>query len=248
MALNISIPTTFIPHLPHKEIGEPIALKSKALSSDTEEELVVDVATELSIPPKDIYKHLQVELGKTVEEGSVLAQKKSLLHTAHAVASRRGEVRRIDHISGTITLVTSASKAEDAFEISGTYKGTDKGLITISVPHGVAAPVSIAVPTSFSGLCAYCDDPTDIDESKCEGRIVIAPSFSSIELSKVCAFSPIAIITNKLVYYTNDIPQLQISDETLFKKIMEKQYERGLYIGSSRECYLFTNDKQSHET
>ncbi|MCR4326767.1 MAG: hypothetical protein NUV52_03870 [Candidatus Roizmanbacteria bacterium] len=242
MSLNISIPTTYIPHLPHKDIGEPIVLKSKALASDTEEELVIDVASELSIAPKDIYKHLQVELGKTVEEGSVLAQKKSLLHTAHALASHRGEVRRIDHISGTITLVTSASQ-EHAFEISGVYKGTDKGMITISVPHGVAAPVSIAVPTSFSGLCAYCDDPTDIDESKCEGRIVIAPSLSSIELSKVCAFEPIAIITNKLVYYTNDIPQLQISDETLFKKIMENQYERGLYIGSSRECYLFSNDQ-----
>ncbi|PJE64007.1 hypothetical protein COU89_00210 [Candidatus Roizmanbacteria bacterium CG10_big_fil_rev_8_21_14_0_10_45_7] len=165
------------------------------------------------------------------------------MRTAYSRASHSGEVRRIDHISGTITLATSGLQAEHAFEISGVYKGTDKGMITISVPHGVAAPVSIAVPTSFSGSCAYCDDPTDIDESKCEGRIVIAPSFSSIELSKVCAFDPIAIITNKLVYYTNDIPQLQISDETVFKKIMEKQYERGLYIGSSRECYLFSNDQ-----
>ena len=237
MAMVISIPLTFLPTPPHKDIGERVTFKSKRLSNDTQE-IGVDIAQELAIAPKDIYKYLTVELGKMVDEGAVLAQKKGFMQTQVARAPKAGEVRRIDHTTGMLTLAVTDNQSHE-FEISVIYKGTENGEVRVSVKQGIVAPLSIAISRSFSGTCSYCDEPSDIDEQSCEGRIVIAPSLSSIDLSKVCAFSPIAIITDRLVYYTSDIPQLQVKDAEVFRSIMRERFQKGLYIASARHCYLF---------
>ena len=104
MTFTIKIPVNILPKSIKLKEGEKIDWSKKNLKEKSEQEVIVEVADELGIEPKDIFKHIKVELSQNVAEGDLLAEKKGMLSTSRINSPTRGEIRKIDHLEGTVTL------------------------------------------------------------------------------------------------------------------------------------------------
>lgn len=240
MPFTIKIPEQVL-QLPKKiKPGEELDWGEKNIKEKTEEEIVINVAEELAIAPHDIFKYLKVSLGEKVKAGELLAQKKTLFSSNSIVAPVAAEVRALDHIQGSITLVAE-SVVEVPFVFTGHFVKKDGDNYVFSVAEGVEYELNFSVAQTIGGKCVYIDKQEQIGSENCEGNIVVLELDSGIAAAKVAAMNPQAIVTYKSSYYNSEVVQFYLKHKSDWRELLKKKLPLMLYLQNSKNIFFYKN-------
>ena len=242
MGVLIHIPKDNLQLTGEEKVNHHLSLQSKQLSATQETVIEIPVAHDLNIPAKDIYKYITVDLGSEVTEGEVLAKKSGFLRKATVTAPQSGEVRRIDHSEGVVAIATKAA-APHTFTLQGIWKGIEDTNAVIELKEGMGVAVSHPLPHSISGKAAYCETEAMIDDDIVTNAVVTTPLSTSVAISRLCAFDPIALVTQKVVYYSQTVPQLMLKNKEDLEHVLKKAYPHFLYIAESHTAYWYKGEE-----
>ena len=238
MAFTFTIPESVLPKGTKFKEGEVVDWGKKSLKEQTETEAIIDLAVELAIEPKAIFKHLKVNLGEMVKKGQLLAQKKGLLGGKELKAPQNAEVRGINHEEGTLTLAISQI-TNVPFAIKATCVKKDKGHWYFKVSDGVEIPVQNSLDTNFGGYCSYIHSPSQISLETCETRIVITQDLDIMDQAKIAALGPIAIVSYEASYRDLSLPLLLLANKADWKNLFAKKWQLCLYLSANKFIYFF---------
>ncbi|MCR4329396.1 MAG: hypothetical protein NUV65_02520 [Candidatus Roizmanbacteria bacterium] len=242
MSFTIRVPQTHIPESSSYKKGDKIKIQD-SYATQSKDSVTVDVAQELSIPAKDIFKYLTVTLGDMLEEGTVIAQKKGLFHTTRLQSPLKAEVRSIDHTQGTVTLMRSLMQ-KDAFLLEGVFEGKEHGEILLKVKDGLVSGVDFAVNRTFAGPVSYVHDDPSVGLEMCKDRIVVTETDSSIEIAKIVSMDPVALVTGTVVYYSSAVPLVKLHSDAL-KEAMRHTFPKCIYFANDKVLYWYATEDES---
>lgn len=238
MSKTVRIPERIVPLEKKLKEGTSVVWGEQPIYEQNQSLVVVEVAQELKIPSRDIFKYIHVSLGQVVEKDAVIAERKSLLQTMQIIAPAHGEVRAIDHDAGTVTLMTSET-SHTHFAFSGTFQKSEKQELVFTVPEGA----EYEVLTSINGTCgaktAYIATPEEITLAGCDGKIVVTSLTDTMALSKIMALGPVALVTGKALYTGLDIISLVLKHNADWNEVQKKRWPYALYIEGSKSIYFY---------
>ncbi len=238
MAFTFSIPESVLPKGTKFKEGEVVDWGKKNLKEQTETEVIIDLAMELAIEPKAIFKHLKVNLGEMVKEGQLLAQKKGVLGHKDLKAPHSAEVRGINHEDGTLTLAISQI-TDVPFAIKATFVKKDKDRWLFKVSDGIEVPVQNSLETNFGGYCSYIHSASQISLESCEQKAVVTQDLDIMDQAKITALSPIAIISYEASYHDLSLPLLLLANKADWKNLFSKKWQLCLYLSTNKFIYFF---------
>ncbi len=240
MPFTIRIPTALL-QLPSKiKPGEELNWSKKNIKEKSEEEIVINVAEELSIPANSIFKYLKVSLGERVAKGGIIAEKKGLFSSSSIVAPATAEVRALDHLQGSITLVAEGL-VEVPFAFRGHFVKKVDSEYVFSVAEGAEYELNFSTAQTVGGKCVYIDDEKDIASENCENNIVVLHLDSAIAAAKTSAMNPQAIVTYKSSYYNSEVVQLYLKHKSDWTELLKNKFPMCLYLSNSKNIFFYKN-------
>ncbi len=239
MSFTIRIPEQRV-NLPKKvKEGDVIDWSDEKVKERVEQEIVISLTTELSIEPRDIFKYIRVSLGDQLKQGQLLAEKKTFF-TRHAlIAPSSGEVRAINHTAGTLTYVIE-ELTDVPFIFKGKYVKTHEKELYFSVDSGVEVELNYGLDKTFGAHVSYVRTPEEITLEKVENTVVITSLSTTMNMSKIMALGPIAIISYHATYYPGDNLQLVVKNKADWSELLKKELPMCLYLEGSKKLYLYS--------
>lgn len=238
MSMVVKIPERIVPLEKKLKEGTTVMWGEQPIYEKNEAELVVEVANELKISPRDIFKHLRVSLGETVEKDTVIAERKTMLSKISLVAPQHGEVRAIDHDAGTVTLIIrEASQAHFTFQ--GTYTKSDKQELIFSVPEGTEYEVLTSITKTFGAKTAYIHAADEITLEHCDGKVIVTSLHDTMAISKIAALGPVAVVTGNPQYSGVDSVVIVIKHKSDWQDLIKHKWSHSLYIEGSKSVYFY---------
>lgn len=240
MSFSIKIEAALLPKSLKFKENELVDWGKKSLKEKSEVELTISLAEELRIAPKDIFKHLKVQLGQRVEPKQVLAEKKSFMKKASLKSPEDAEIRGIDHLEGTLTLAVE-KVVEVPFAFKAIFEKKDKDNYLFRVKDGVEIAVANPLETNFGGYTSYLDDPQDISLEHCENKVIFNKSDDIMDQAKINALDPIAVVGYKADYRGIGIPLLLVEKKEDWASVFAKKWELCLYLQNRKTVYLYNS-------
>src|SRR3989344_7551399 len=87
--------------------GQFVDFNSPFLENKITSDITIPVSDKLHIPSDKIFNYLKKFVGDPIEEGEVIAEKKSLINNYTVVSSSKGVIKEINHQTGEITVSTT---------------------------------------------------------------------------------------------------------------------------------------------
>lgn len=221
--------------------GEKIDWSKKNLKEKSETDLVIYISDELKIAPKDIFKHLKVSLGDTVKKDDILATKKGFMSTTTFKTPVEAEIRKIDHQEGTITLAVS-DVIDVPFIFKAVFVKKEKTEFIFKVKSGVEIALVNSLPQSFGGTNEYINKNWEVDLEKCENKVVVTKNIGAIDMAKLSALGPAAIVSYELSYANLSTPLLLLTNKTDWANLFEKKWQYCLYLANQKTVYFYNYD------
>ena len=241
MSFNIRISEEVLDkNLKFKE-NEKVDWSGKNLKEKSKSELVVDIAQELKIIPKDIFKYLKVSLGEEVKQDDVLAEKKSFMASQTFKSPVKAEVRGINHEAGTITLAVE-DVVDVPFSMVAKFEKKDKQDLVFKVKSGVEIVLVNSVDQSFGGKCEYIEKSEQIDLEKCENKVIVTKNIEGMDMAKLNALGPVAFVSFEMNYNAAPTPCLMLENKAEWKNLFEKKYQYCLYLSGKKTVYFYNYD------
>lgn len=234
----IRIPERIVPLEKKLKEGTNVVWGEQPIYEKNESEVNIEVAAELKIPPKAIFKYLHVSLGEVLEKGAIIAERKSMLSKVSLVAPERGEVRAIDHDAGTVTLIVRES-GEAHFTFEGTFTKSDKQDLVFSVPEGTEYEVLGSLSKTFGAKTSYIHNAEEITLDRCEDKVIVTSLQDTMAVSKMAALGPVAIVTTSAVYIGSDIVLLVIKHKGDWQDLLKHKWTHALYVEASKSVYFY---------
>ena len=122
------------------EIGDKISLKTCLVEADLRSgEEIIPLASLLHISPSRIPQYLKKAIGEEVQNGDLLAEKRSLFISSAVKSPLKGKIKEIDLKMGTLTLVytdlsgITEKRRRISSPVAGKISAIDKNGIDIEV-------------------------------------------------------------------------------------------------------------------
>lgn len=238
MAFTIKIPANLLPKTIKFKEDEKVDWSKKNLKETFETELNINVIEELGIAAKDIFKHIKVSIGDKLEQGDLMAEKSSFFSKNKISAPEKAEVRSINHVEGSITLVT-AKAVDIPFILDAQYLKKNKQDYLFSVNNGIEYEVNYALDNTFGGNSSYVKDEVNLNIEECADKVVVNELSSIISAAKIAALDPIALVAYQSEYHKSEVIQLIIKNKPDWTDLLKQKWPMCLYLKGSRTIYFY---------
>ncbi len=219
--------------------NEWVDWSKKNLKEQSEAERVIDLAAELGIEPKSIFKYLKVNLGELVKPNQVLAEKSGFLGSKKVLAPQPAEVRRINHENGTLTL--AIKQLQDVpFRFKAKFIKQDaQNQLLFKVSGGTEIALQNSLENTFGGECVYLQKPSEITLKNCEGKIAVFEKLDMMAQAKLAALGPLATISYEITYHNPTVALLLLAEKNAFTELIAKNWPLSLYLADKKTIYFY---------
>ena len=137
------------------QIGDSIEIGKPFYAIRVRQEKQIDIPKQLGINPNDIFKYFNKVIGDSVKPGEILAEKKSFFGLKTIVSEYEGNIQKIDHTIGIVTISTNTDKfiTRESFVNAELVSFNKQRML-------VAVEVSDGIEFEISGPCEDGGGPT----------------------------------------------------------------------------------------
>ncbi len=238
MSFTIRIPKNILPMADKLKEGDKVDWGKESMQERTEEEKVIHLSDELGIPAKDIFKYIRVNLGEKLASGDIIAEKKGLIGGKKIASPEPAEVRGINHTDGSLTL-SIVETVEVPFVLEAKFIKRDKEEFLFHVREGAEYEVASVMERTFGGVCSYIKEDREIDLDSVERKVVVASTEHIIDMAKIAALDPSALVAYASPYHHHELPQAIFKNKEEWKSLLHKKWSHALYLAGDKIIYFY---------
>ena len=242
MQIKIKIPdnaTLIVKPNSQVDFGMPL------YDADDEKDLVnINYTDVLRINPRDIFQYTDKFVGQGIDEGEVIAHKKSLFGSKKLVSQHQGTIERIDHLEGLIYIKTKQSIQS---QINSFFKGKivdyDKKtrILTIEIEgQDNSFDITQSNNDGGGGYDIILDENRffTIREDAINNKIIVTDNITINLSTKLSALGAYGIIYTQGSTLKN-ILSWQLKDKSDIEKISKSKTKYVIISSFEKKLYLY---------
>ncbi|MFH0979446.1 MAG: hypothetical protein V1803_00645 [Candidatus Roizmanbacteria bacterium] len=219
--------------------GSKVDFQTPLLEKKVEKELEINVATELGIDPKNIFRYLKKLVGEKVEKDNLLGEKKGLFSTKKLFSPETGIIKEVDHHRGTLILITAGKdKNKILSPLKGEVEKVNKDSLQIKVDKGEEFTVK-NLTIDFGGEVIYFEPSSSYDSAYLSQKIIFIDKINSYLQVKTEALGIRGYVTLEKLPEKTDVHSVIIKNLDDFKKIKKLSYSYCTVIAQSAKIYFY---------
>ncbi|MFS8159728.1 MAG: hypothetical protein ACMG6E_05855 [Candidatus Roizmanbacteria bacterium] len=231
MLITLSFPETAT--LLVKE-GDQLAYGKAFYTLAEVEHHVINISSDLSIKPADIFGYLTVLIGTVVKKGTVLAKKKGLVGSKKVTSPVDGTVLNIEHQTGTLIIEAQSGQTQPISSFC-------QGIVKQISPENHTVSVEIQAQKEFNGKLISGQAGGTVypqQEEIIADSLVIIKDLDSTTIAKCEALGANGFVC--LTYADKpSIPFFQIIDENSFTSLSTCTYKYGIFSQYDKKLVLY---------
>lgn len=202
-------------------------------------EIILNVARDLEINPKNIFRHLKKLVGEKIEKDDLLAIKKNLFSSKKVRSPNNGIIKEIDHNQGVIILETfDKKKAQVLSPFKGEVEEINKDSIKINLTKGEDFTLKKS-SSDFGGEIFYLEDNSLLSSNDLGKKIILTDNISSYLQMKAEALGIIGFITLQDLPEKTSVAAAQVKNIDDMKKIRKLKFQYCAINGKSAKIYFY---------
>lgn len=236
MIINYRFPSNTVCLL--KE-GSEIDFQTPLFEKKVEKELEVNIATELDIDPKNVFRYLKKLVGEKVEKDNLLGEKKGLFSTKKLFSPETGIIKEIDHHRGILIIITAGKdKNKILSPLKGEVEKVNKDSLQIKVDKGEEFSVKNAT-ADFGGEVLYFEPSSSYNSADLSQKIIFIDKINSYLQVKTEALGIMGYVTLEKLPEETDIHSVTVKNLDDFKKIKKLSYHYCTVNAQSAKIYFY---------
>jgi hypothetical protein len=180
----------------------------------SKKEIELDVASALSIKPKDIDKYLLLAISSEFSKGEVIARKKNKKGEEEYISGVNGKLVGVDKNTGKIKIEAIKNK-EILSPVDGIIEEVDDDKIKISFNADVLEGESSGSGKIWGELSVLNQDPYSALNSGFEGKIIMVDNADLMFIAKAQALGVKAVVACRADEKENCLPIFLIKNEQM---------------------------------
>ncbi len=219
--------------------GDFIDFNDPIYTSETNEEITINIAQELDIKPENIFHYLKKLVGEKVEKNEVLAEKSGFFTHKKIYASHSGIIKEINHEKGTIILSFLSEKTQTLTSaLRGEVEKIEKDNLLIKVKnlHQYQARES---QNNFGGETFYLEN-FSYTYSQVANKIIVCQKIDSYNLTKIFVLNAKGIVCLEKLEEEKNINFAYFKNENDFKKVIDKKLPYCTVLSFSGTIYFYS--------
>jgi len=205
----------------------------------------VDIAKDLNIAAKNIFRYLKKFVGDKIEKEEILAQNKTFFSFKRLLSPISGVIKEVDHQTGKVIL-----EGFDNKKINNVYcffKGEIVEIKDNEVKVKVNQGRELALKSSnfdFGGSCYYQKLSTfaqaSMSTEEIEKKVYVCNSLSSYVKAKIEALGASGIVTAKQPFDNDDnFPSAQLKNMSDIEEIFKQNYTYCTVVKKNSKIYFY---------
>lgn len=180
----------------------------------SKKEIELDLASALSIKPKDIDKYLLLAISSEFSKGEVIARKKNKKGEEEYISGVNGKLVGVDKNTGKIKIEAIKNK-EILSPVDGIIEEVDDDKIKISFNADVLEGESSGSGKIWGELSVLNQDPYSALNSGFEGKIIMVDNADLMFIAKAQALGVKAVVACRADEKENCLPIFLIKNEQM---------------------------------
>ena len=180
----------------------------------SKKEIELDVASALSIKPKDIDKYLHLAISSEFLKGEIIARKKNKNEEEEYISGVDGKRLGVDKNSGKVKIEAKKHK-EIISPVDGTIEEADDDKIKISFDADVLEGESSGSGKIWGELSILGQDPYSALDSGFEGKIIMVDEADLMFIAKAQALGLKAVVACRADEREDCLPIFLIKNEQI---------------------------------
>lgn len=218
--------------------GYKVDFQTPLLEKKVEKELEINIATELGIDPKNIFRYLKKLVGEKIEKNDLLGQKKGLFSTKKLFSPETGIIKEIDHHKGILIITVGKDKNKILSPLKGEVEKVNKDSLQIKVDKGEEFAVK-NVTDDFGNEVLYFEASSSYDSVNLSQKIIFINKINSYLQVKTEALGIMGYVTLEKLPEKTDVHSAIIKNLEDFKKIKKLSYPYCTVIAESAKIYFY---------
>lgn len=219
--------------------GDKLDFNSPLFEKKTTKQISIDVAKELDINPKNIFRHLNKLVGEKIEKGKTIAVKNNLFSTNKVHSPEEGIIKEIDHNRGVVTIETSDKKKNKLFSpFKGEVEKVEKHLIKIHLSKAEEFDIKKA-SSDFGGEVFYLNPKSQFSSDEISNKIIFSENVTPFIEIKTEALGVKGYITFQPLTETTESSTAILKNIEDYKKILKLNYTYCTIIAKSAKIYFY---------
>jgi hypothetical protein len=202
------------------KVGDQVGFTTPLYKSKEKAEERIEVAELLSIHPKKIFHHLKKNVGDSVANGDLLAEKKSFFSDKKVTSHIEGVITEVDHIEGIILIETQKETQSELCWFAGHIVEASKKQIQVKIGKH-AEYTAKYVEKDFGGIMWLLSEPAS---GSPEHPVGIAEKATEYEVAKLEALGGHGLITTYKYEGSTSLPKAEFKLKESYKEIATKQF------------------------
>jgi len=238
MIINFSIPDDA--HILVKQDSK-LDFNTPLFEKKINKELTINIAKDLEINPKNIFRHLVKLVGEQISKGDLIALKKGVFFTKKSVSPYDGIIKEIDHHQGLLIIELIDKKKKQVLSpFIGQVTKVTKNSLEINLGKAQEFPLKKAT-ADFGAEVLYLDSdsPTDLSAINTENKIIFGEKISSFIQTKAEALGVKGFVTIQQLPEGTDLDFALIKNIDDFKKIMKNKFPHCSVTAKSDNIYFY---------
>lgn len=206
------------------KVGDRIDFNVPFYRLKKSEDVRVDIAHKIEVPPAKIFKYLKKFVSDKIEKGELLAEHASLFGKKQAVSEVNGEIKEINHNEGVIVISTVVGEGEEKKTyFTGEISAVEKSQIKLKVKEFHEYELKDKEnQRDFGGKVLYTvkDDDSTISEDKVRAAVIVDETISPYLKVKLEALGVAGFVSLQPLTEKTTLPMAEVKAVTDWKKII----------------------------
>lgn len=212
------------------------------LEKKINKETAINIAKELGINPKNIFRYLMKLVGESIGKGDTIALKKGIFFTKRAVSPYDGIIKEVDHNLGLLVVeLVDKKKKQILSPFKGEVVKASKNQIEINL--GKDQEFSLKKSSSdFGGKVIYLDrdSSNDLSADNAEDNIIFCEKISPFTQTKAEALGTKGFVTLQELPQPTDANFALLKNIDDVKKILKNEFLYCSIIAKSDKIYFYS--------
>jgi hypothetical protein len=221
------------------KLGQKVDFQTPFIEKKTAKDLEIDVANQLRINPKNIFRYLKKLVGDKVEKNEVLAEKKGLLTTIRSYSQQSGIIKEIDHNRGMIIIESTTSEKNKILSpFIGEVEKINKEELHIRLNKAEEFSTK-NVDADFGGKTVYFDHSKNYNSLELSEKIIITDKIDSFFQIKAEALGIKGLVTYEKLEEQTELKTAILKNIEDLKKIKKLSFPYCTVISQSAKIYFY---------
>lgn len=221
--------------------GQKVNLKDPLRKKKSQEEIKIQLASILQLPPAKIFKSLKKFVGDNVKKGELLAEHKGVLSTKRYHSEIDGIIKEVNHTEGLLIIETDAAEDDILYSFfQGEVLDLQEQTITLKIEEYKEFDLQETIHDFGGEIIIATDDVVGAaDEEIINGKVMICGPLAGYNQIKLETLGGTAFVLTHPINEQISVPFAILKNSSDLEKIKKAAYPYCIVNTNNNKIYFY---------